>query len=420
MSINMLIYDSLVPAAEALLKIIEEIFETVKAAKDVLIEKESFAEFSGYLERIVPILKELLIKKNINVFESSKDAIQILSRQIKVAKEQVLECSRRNKVYLLVNCRRIIKRLQETTKEISRALSLIPFDSLDLSSSINEEVNRLCDDMLKVEFKAAVAEERVLERIESGLQDRNAGRSYANHLLVLIGEAVGISTDPSALKREFDEFKKEVEDAQARKNQAEAVQMDQIIALLGRADAALSPEERERKYYSNKNSLGNQPLEPLQPFYCPITGEVMVDPVQTSSGKTFERSAIEKWFKDGNTTCPLTRIPLDRRFLRPNVTLRKSIEEWKDRNAMITIASLKAKLYSGEEQEVLPCLSQLQDLCEEREVHREWVALENYIPILVGFLRRSNPEIRICTLSILHLLAMDSDDNKVIFSSPSP
>ncbi|RWR86599.1 U-box domain-containing protein 44-like protein isoform X1 [Cinnamomum micranthum f. kanehirae] len=412
MSTDMIVSATLVPASEALSKIIEEIFETVKAAGDVLIEKESFAELSGYLGRIVPVLRELINKRITHGSESVNDVTQILTRQIKVAKGQVLECSKRNKVYLLLNCRRIVKQMQETTKEISRALRLIPLASLDLSSSINEEVSRLCDDMLKVEFKAAVAEERALERIESGLQERNYDRSYANGLLVLIAEAVGISTDRYALKREFDEFKREVEDAQVRKNQAEAIQMDQIIGLLGRADAALSPGEKEERYYRERNSLSNQPLEPLQPFYCPITQNIMVDPVETSSGKIFERSAIEKRLKDGNTTCPLTNIPLDSRFLRPNVILRKSIEEWKERNTMITICSLKVKLCSGEEQEVLPCLKQLQDLCEERDLHREWVALENYIPILVGFLRRGNPETKSRALAILHLLAMDSDDNK--------
>ncbi|KAJ8626394.1 hypothetical protein MRB53_019701 [Persea americana] len=411
MSLDMLTSAAIVPASEVLSKIIEEIFETVRAAREVIIEKESFAELSSYLERIVPVLREL-IKKNIQGSESLNNVTQILSREIKAAKEQILDCSKRNKFYLLVNCRKIVKGLQDTTREITRALSIIPLASLDLSSSIIEDVNTLCDDMLKVEFKAAVAEERALERIESGIQERKGDRSYANDLLVLIAQAVGTPTNRSALKKEFDEFKKEIEDARVRKDQAEAIQMDQIIALLGRADAVSSIEEKEKKYYIKRNSLGNQPLEPLQSFYCPITRDVMIDPVETSSGQTFERSAIQKWLDDKNTTCPLTKIPLHGEILRPNITLRKSIEEWKDRNTMITIGSMKAKLSSSDEQEVLSCLGQLQDLCEERDLHREWVALENYIPVLVSFLSGSNSQMRSRALVILRLLAMDNDDNK--------
>ncbi|XP_077245642.1 U-box domain-containing protein 44-like isoform X2 [Tasmannia lanceolata] len=411
MAMNMIMDAAFVPASEALSRIIEEMVATTNAARDVLVKKESFAEVSSYLDKIVPVLRELIKKKVLN-FESLNVVIEILNREVKVAKELTLECSKRNKVYLLINCRSIVKRLQETTRKISRAVRLIPLASLDLSSNINEEINELCDNMLNVEFRMAIVEEEVLARIDSGIQERNADRSYANNLLVLIAEAVGISTERSTLKREFEEFKREIDDAQLRKDQEGAIQMDQIIALLERADATLSLEERERKYFSKRNSLGHQPLEPLQSFYCPITRDVMVDPIQTSSGQTFERSAIEKWFEDGNTTCPMTMTPLNREIIRPNITLRKSIEEWTDRNMMIMIGSMKSKLSSDEEEEILECLSQLQELCEERDLHREWVVLENYIPILVGFLGRNNSLIRSPVLSILYILAKDSDDVK--------
>ncbi|KAJ4957070.1 hypothetical protein NE237_013853 [Protea cynaroides] len=411
MTTDMVLNASLVPASEVLSRIVETIVETRDAAQDVLIEKESFAEVSTYLERIVPLLTELS-KKNINTSESLRNAVDILNREIKVAKQLVLDCSKRNKVYLLVNCRKIVKRLEHATREISRALGLIPLASLDLSSGITDEISKLQDSMLGVEFRTGIAEEDILKKIDLGIQERYVDRSYANNLLFLIAEAVGIPTGRSALKKEFEEFKKEIEETKLRKDLAEAVQMDQIIALLGRADAASSPEEKEVKYFSKRNSLGSQRLEPLLSFYCPITGEVMVDPVETSSGQTFERSAIQKWFAEGNTFCPLTATPLDTSILRPNKTLRQSIEEWKERNTMITIASTKTKLLSDDEQEVLHSLSQLKELCDERDLHREWVVLEDYIPILIKLLGTKNRDMRNHALVILHILARDSNDNK--------
>lgn len=402
---------SLAPASEVLSQTVEAIFEIVLAAEDVLIEKESFADLTTYLKRIVPVLKELN-KKIISNSESLSNAIQTLNREIKVAKQLIQECSKRNKVYLLMNCRSIVKRLENTTREISRALSLFPLASMNLSSGIIEEIRRLCDNMQTAEFRAAIKEENILEKIESGIQERNVDRSYANNLLVLIAEAAGISTEPTALKKEFEEFKSEIENAQLRKDHAEAIQMDQIIALLERADATSSSKEKELKYLTKRNSLGSQPLEPLHSFYCPITRDVMVDPVETSSGQTFERSAIEKWFADGNKLCPLTTVPLDTSVLRPNKTLRQSIEEWKDRNTMITIASMKSKLLPENEEEVLHCLGQVHHLCEQRDLHREWVILENYIPVLIELLMVKNCDIRSCALVILCILVKDNDDAK--------
>lgn len=403
---------SLAPAAEVLSQIVEIMIEVAVAADDVLIEKRSFAELQHYLQRIIPILKELN-KKGISHSESLNNAIEILNRETKVAKQLTLECCKKNKVYLLMHCRSVVQRLENTTREMSRALSLIPLASLDLSSSIIEEIGKLCDNMGTAEFRAAIAEEEILEKIEAGIQERSVDRSYANNLLVLIAQTLGISTERSALKKEFEEFKKEIESTHVRKNMAEAIQMDQIIALLGRADAASSPKEKEMRYFTKRNSLGSQPLEPLLSFYCPITRDVMTDPVETSSGQTFERSAIEKWFADGNKLCPLTMTPLDTSILRPNKTLRQSIEEWRDRNTMIRIASIKPKLLSEDEEEVLNCLEQLQDLCEQRDLHQEWVVLENYAPTLIKLLGEKNRDIRIRALLILCILAKDSDDTKV-------
>lgn len=407
----MIVDPGLGTATEFLSQIIQAIIDIVITSKNVFIEKESFAELASYLEQIVPFLKEMT-RKDISNSDGLNNVITILNHEVKVAKQLIEECSKRNKVYLLVNCRSIAKRIEDTTKEISRALSLLPLSSLDISAGIIEEISQLSDLMQTAEFKTALAEEEILEKIESGIQERNVDRSYANNLLFSIAQAVGISTEQSVLKKEFEEFKMEIENAQLRKDQAEAIQMDQIIALLERADATSSPNEKEIKYFNKRNSLGTQPLEPLQSFICPITREVMVDPVETSSGHTFERSSIEKWFADGNNLCPLTMIPLDTSILRPNKTLRQSIEEWKDRNTMITIASMKPKLLVGEDEEVLHCLGQLQDLCEERDIHREWVILENYIPILIELLGAKSRDIRNHALVILCILAKDSDDAK--------
>lgn len=399
------------PTSEVISQLVDSILELVYYASDVLVKKDSFKELAAYLERIVPILKELRNKK-VSDIETFNHTIDILNREIREANKLTQECSKRNKVYLLLNCRSIVKRLKNSTSEIGRALAFIPLATQDLSSGIIEEIENLCDNMQKAEFKAAIAEEEILEKIESGIHEKNIDRSYANNLLILIAQAVGITNEKSTMKKELEEFKSEVENARLRKDLAEAIQMDQIIALLERADAASSPREKELKYFAKRKSLGSQPLDPLQSFYCPITRDVMVDPVETSSGQTFERSAIVKWFAEGNNMCPLTMTPLDTSVLRPNKTLKQSIEEWKDRNTMIKIASMKEKIESGDDEEVLHCLGSLKDLCEEKDQHREWMILENYIPVLIQVLGSKNRDVRNEALVILCMLAKDSDDAK--------
>lgn len=407
MATGVIIRTTPIPVSDLFSQTVLAISDTVNAAKGVLIQKENFKKFSTYLE----ILKELL-EQNVDHSKSLENALQTINREIKVAKHLALECCKRNRIYILITCRKIVKLLEGSTKEIGRALSLIPLTSLDVSLDIKNRVIKLSKDMLDAVYWVTAAEDEVIKKIDLGIQGRNFDRSCANHLLVHIAEAIGISPEQSELKKEFEEFKREVEDATLRKDLAEDVQMEQIISLLEKADATTSLDEKKKKYIEKRNALGRQPLEPLQSFYCPITQAVMVDPVETSSGRTFERSAIEKCFAEGNKLCPLTMVPLNTSVIRPNKTLRESIEEWRERNNIINIVSIKPTLQSNEETEMLQSLSKLRDICTERELHREWMTMEDYIPVLVGLLSAKNREIRKHALFILFMLAKDSDDNK--------
>jgi hypothetical protein len=62
-------------------------------------------------------------------------------------------------------------------------------------------------------------------------------------------------------------------------------------------------------------------------FQCPLTMEVMRDPVITADGQTYERTEIEKWFALGNRTSPLTGEALPSTNLIPNIALRNAIQD---------------------------------------------------------------------------------------------
>ncbi|KAH6770974.1 hypothetical protein C2S52_015777 [Perilla frutescens var. hirtella] len=389
----------------------ESVFQVVGLAREVvLIQKENFKKFSGLLERTAVFLQEIS-KLKVKDLESVSLALEGLKLEVQVAKQLVSECSKGNKIYLLLSCKRIVEKLESSSKSISRAMAMFPLESLDVCTEINQRLVELKKNMEddQCEYRVSAVEEEILHKIETGLEERTADRSYASNLLLRIAESVGISTEESEMKKEFDDFKNEIEHIESR---SEALRMEQIILLLGNADMVTTPKEKEMMYFTKRNSLGRQLLEPLQSFYCPITGDIMTDPVETSSGFTFEREALEKWLALGNSLCPLTKTPLSKLSLRPNKTLRQSIEEWRSRNIMITIASMKPDIQSRDEQEVLPSLKTLDELCEKSELHREWVVMEEYIPIITGLLRAKNSEIRLHALAILCSLAKDKDDNK--------
>ncbi|WOH13608.1 hypothetical protein DCAR_0833118 [Daucus carota subsp. sativus] len=70
-------------------------------------------------------------------------------------------------------------------------------------------------------------------------------------------------------------------------------------------------------------NLGN-----LDDFQCPISLEVMVDPVTIATGHTYERGSILKWFRAGNSTCPKTGKKLMCRDLVSNLAMKQLIGEY--------------------------------------------------------------------------------------------
>ena len=63
---------------------------------------------------------------------------------------------------------------------------------------------------------------------------------------------------------------------------------------------------------------------------CPITRDLMVDPVATVDGYSYERSAIVRWFGYGHNTSPMTGLPLPSKTLIPNFALRGAAEHLRD------------------------------------------------------------------------------------------
>ncbi|KAL0460440.1 UNVERIFIED_CONTAM: U-box domain-containing protein 9 [Sesamum latifolium] len=63
-------------------------------------------------------------------------------------------------------------------------------------------------------------------------------------------------------------------------------------------------------------------------FKCPLSKELMRDPVIIASGQTFDRPFIQKWLKSGNRTCPRTQQVLSHTILTPNHLIPEMIAEW--------------------------------------------------------------------------------------------
>ncbi|XP_065851607.1 U-box domain-containing protein 5 [Euphorbia lathyris] len=85
---------------------------------------------------------------------------------------------------------------------------------------------------------------------------------------------------------------------------------------------------------------------PPEEFKCPISMRLMYDPVIIASGQTFERIWIQKWFNEGNDTCPKTKVKLAHRALIPNTGMKDLISKW-CKKYEVTISDPSLKNYAS-------------------------------------------------------------------------
>jgi hypothetical protein len=69
-------------------------------------------------------------------------------------------------------------------------------------------------------------------------------------------------------------------------------------------------------------------------FLCPITQELMINPLMSRTGINYEKSAIMEWISIHNNTCPMTRQPLRACDLVHNRKLQVKICKWCAANGM--------------------------------------------------------------------------------------
>ncbi|CDP07279.1 unnamed protein product [Coffea canephora] len=164
-------------------------------------------------------------------------------------------------------------------------------------------------------------------------------------------------------------------------------------------------------------------IEPIyDAFLCPLTKQVMRDPVTLENGQTFEREAIEKWFKQCKESgrrlvCPLTQRELRSTELNPSIALRNTIEEWNARNEAVQLDMARRSLTSGSlEQDILQALKFIQYLCQKSRSNKHVIRNEEMIPMIIDMLKSSFRRTRLKALETLRIVVEEDSDNKEIMA----
>ncbi|CAL9226276.1 unnamed protein product [Arabidopsis halleri] len=163
-------------------------------------------------------------------------------------------------------------------------------------------------------------------------------------------------------------------------------------------------------------------------FRCPISLEIMSDPVILQSGHTFDRVSIQQWIDSGNRTCPITKLPLSENpSLIPNHALRSLIsnfahvspkestrprtqQEHSHSQSQALISTLVSRSSSNASK--LESLSRLVRLTKRDSLIRRKVTESGAVRAALDCVDSGNQVLQEKSLSLLLNLSLE-DDNKV-------
>ena len=135
---------------------------------------------------------------------------------------------------------------------------------------------------------------------------------------------------------------------QIENDRLKKIRLESLIATRAREEFRINQEKEDKRIKEEKEELEKEREainveqrnistakgklreneEAVMEYRCPITLEVMEDPVVAADGRTYERAVITKWLET-NSRSPATNLPLSSTNLIPNIQLRNLIAVYK-------------------------------------------------------------------------------------------
>ncbi|KAL2486289.1 U-box domain-containing protein 9 [Abeliophyllum distichum] len=177
-------------------------------------------------------------------------------------------------------------------------------------------------------------------------------------------------------------------------------------------------------------------------FKCPISKELMRDPVIISTGQTYDRPFIENLLQAGNRTCPKSQQVLSHTILTPNKLIREMISLWcknqgiklpdtvqfskdggltkADRDHFVSLLNKMASNLSGQREAAEELRQLTKRMPSYRALFGEYV---NAVPqLLFPFSQKSSSEIHVGLqedlITTLLNISIHDDNKKLVAENP--
>lgn len=433
--------------------LVQKILETctvITSIGNFKCHKKECSTLTRRVKLLVPLFEEV---RDLKLTLSEEDLVcfNALEASLNAAKVLLLLCNKGSKLYLILEQKNVAKQFLMLNTALGQALDK-PI-SIEISDEVREQV-----DLVHNQFQRS-----------KGLEDPFDAQLNAE-LLSVLDETNECSKDQ--LRRLADLFKfdtaraliKDLQALHGMRTEKEAAtdgilvnesRFEKLFRLLNDLKNLFPPEDLEQDdpelnklQVAQRVGVEKTSVQPaasdLGPdkgvlnipddFKCPISLDLMKDPVIIATGQTYERLCIQKWLESGKKTCPKTGVSLTHTHLTPNHVLRSVIAEWCTVHGVeMPKKRSKSNQCSAEDKaaidELITKLScsipdvQRDAACELRlrakknVDHRICIAEQGAIPPLVGLLRSPDQKTQEHAVTALLNLSINENNKGLIASA---
>ncbi|XP_054788219.1 U-box domain-containing protein 1-like [Prosopis cineraria] len=269
---------------------------------------------------------------------------------IRRAKHLIQDCQESGSLWSLIQLEFISNQFHGLVKEMGRALDILPLRLLNITADTREQVELLHKQAKAVE---SFIDPRELQRRDqllhvmahNNLQNKNKGFPEFGKVQQILS-SIGLRT-PSDYDREISKLEAEAQNQAGTGGLIVMSNIHNLISLVSYSKAMIfrdgvneideecKPAVSALTSKSSDSSLSSSSsqmtaLAPNVPdeFRCPISLDLMRDPVIVSSGHTYDRISIAQWINSGHHTCPKSGQRLIHTALIPNYALKSVVQQW--------------------------------------------------------------------------------------------
>ncbi|XP_044503591.1 U-box domain-containing protein 3-like isoform X2 [Mangifera indica] len=276
--------------------------------------QNDYKNIAGVLKLLKPLLDEVVDYK-IPSDEILNKECEELDMAVNEAREFMEKWSpKMSKICSVLQSETILMKIQSSSLEVCRILYRLSQSS---PSSSTKSVVQHC-----VQEIHCLKLERISEHMKEALRGQQDDILPCTDHLVKIIESLSLKSNQELLKESV-AVEKERMNAQVNQSKGGLQQIDPIVDLISLV------RDRMFKIVCFEATSG----VPIPSYFrCPLSLELMSDPVILASGQTYERVFIQKWLDQGLTVCPKTRQILSHTNLIPNYTVKAMIANWCEEN----------------------------------------------------------------------------------------